>query len=78
VPATATKFFASNRALARDLLAAIEENRPPVANGYDAVAALEMVMAVYEAHGAGQRVMLPLAERTHPLDRWMGARTGRR
>ena len=68
-PADANAFFHSNRALAADLLEAIEEDRPTVSDGRDAAASLEMISAVYASHLSGERVALPLVERTHPLAR---------
>ena len=59
-----------NKILVNDLLAALEEGREPLSSARDATAALEMIMAVYESHIAGDRVALPLSERTHPLSRW--------
>jgi predicted dehydrogenase len=61
---------AGNQLIVRDLLAAVESGAEPLASGHNARAALEMILAVYESHAAGQRVSLPLAERTHPLARW--------
>lgn len=69
-PPGAPAQHAANQALVRDLLAAVEQGRQPVSSGYDARAALEMILAVYESHRQGARVCLPLAERTHPLTRW--------
>jgi predicted dehydrogenase len=66
-PVDANQFFEGNRALAVDLLEAIEENRPTASDGHNAAAALEMIVAVYASHFAGQRVGLPLADRAHPL-----------
>jgi predicted dehydrogenase len=50
-----------------DLLAAIEDDRPPRCSGEDARAALEMVLAAYASALAGTSVPLPLADRAHPL-----------
>jgi predicted dehydrogenase len=61
---------AGNQLLVRDLLAAVESGAEPMASGHNARAALEMILAVYESHTAGQRVPLALADRTHPLMRW--------
>lgn len=58
---------AANQVLVRDLLAAVEEDRTPLASGHDARAALEMILAAYESHLCGERVALPMARRTHPL-----------
>ena len=63
-----------NQHIVRDLIGALETNRKPLSSGHDARAALEMIMAVYESHIRGNRVSLPLAERSHPLTRWSGAR----
>lgn len=70
VPPGAHGLFAANQVLASDLLEALEEGRKPLSAGEDARAALEMIMAVYASHAAGQRVSLPLAQRQHPLSSW--------
>jgi predicted dehydrogenase len=59
-----------NQLLVADLLASVESGRKPLSSAHDARAALEMIMAVYESHIAGDRVTLPLEQRTHPLSRW--------
>jgi predicted dehydrogenase len=53
--------------IAKDLLEAIEKDRQPLGSMYDARAALEMILAVYESHRLNRPVTLPLAERRHPL-----------
>jgi predicted dehydrogenase len=53
--------------IARDLIAAIEEDRQPLGGLYDGRAALEMILAVYEAHRLRTAVPLPLDNRRHPL-----------
>jgi len=53
----------------RDLIAAIEEDRDPIASGRDAVAVLEMAHACYQSAITGTRVGFPLASRGHPLTR---------
>ena len=53
--------------IVRDLLAAIEQDRQPLGNVYDARAALEMILAVYESHRHRGPVELPLKNRQHPL-----------
>ena len=68
-PPGAGGFYRSNQQLAGDLLTAIEEDRPSINSGHNARAALELIVAVYESHLRGQRVTLPLADRTHPLAR---------
>lgn len=69
-PPNASSFFATNQAMACDLLAAVEQDRLPASSGHHARAALEMIMGVYESHGRGERVEFPLEARTHPLTRW--------
>lgn len=59
-----------NNMVVRDLLAAVDEDREPLCSGHGARWSLEMILAVYEAHRTGERVPLPLADRTHPLSRW--------
>ena len=56
-----------NQVLVSDLLAAVEEERPPRSSGHDARAALELIMASYVSHIRQGRVALPLIEREHPL-----------
>jgi predicted dehydrogenase len=56
-----------NRWIAGDLLAAIEEDRPPLGSIADGRAALEMILAVYESHRLDRPVDLPLKNRKHPL-----------
>ena len=50
-----------------DLLASIEEDRLPLGNMYEARAAMEMILAVFESQRVGKPVDLPLATRAHPL-----------
>lgn len=57
----------ANQQLVRDLLTAIEEDREPATSGESARAVLEMIQAVAAAHVSGGRVVLPLAQREHPL-----------
>lgn len=57
-----------NRALASDLLDAIEKNREPLSPIRHAVLITEMVQGVYASHFAeGRRLSFPLTERKHPL-----------
>jgi predicted dehydrogenase len=56
-----------NVLIARDLIAAIEEDRPPRGSVYDGRAALEMILATYESHRLERPVPLPLDNRAHPL-----------
>ena len=56
---------------ARDLIAAIRENRPALCSQEDGRATVEMIAAVFASHAQhGQRVDLPFANREHP---WSGA-----
>lgn len=57
-----------NQILARDLMAAIDENRAPLSPLEHAAWVTEMVQGVYVSHlDGGRRVAIPLAERKHPL-----------
>jgi predicted dehydrogenase len=60
---------AANRALAADLLEAIEQDREPAASGRQARWTIEMAMALYESQLTGGRVHFPLKNRDHPLAR---------
>jgi predicted dehydrogenase len=62
---------ACQRRLLRDLLDAIEQDRPPSSSGEDGLKALELVMAVWESHRQHAPVALPLARREHPLEAWL-------
>ena len=59
-----------NRRAVLDLMDAIEEDRDPLSSGRDAVAALEMILGVYESQIRGSRVCMPMVDRTHPLERF--------
>jgi predicted dehydrogenase len=53
---------------ARDLLAAIREDRAPLCSAADGRAVVEMIMAIFESHRLnGQRVTFPLTPRQNPL-----------
>jgi predicted dehydrogenase len=53
---------------ARDLLAAIREDRPPLCSARDGQTIVEMITAVFESHRlGGGRVTFPLETRGHPL-----------
>jgi predicted dehydrogenase len=56
-----------NQAVAKDLLAAIEENRQPLCSVYEARAAVEMIVAAFESQRVGGPVTFPLATRVNPL-----------
>jgi len=51
----------------KDLIAAIEEDRQPVANLKEARANLEMIVAVFESHRLGRSVSFPMKNRKNPL-----------
>lgn len=51
----------------RDLLAAVEKDREPLANWQEARIATEMVVAAFESHRQGRAVSFPLEVRKNPL-----------
>jgi hypothetical protein len=59
-----------NRLACLDLLEAIEQDRQPEANMYEARQTIEMISAVFASQLAGGPVDLPLAVRSAPLARW--------
>ena len=67
VPAAAQGFTPANARLVDDWLDAIARNRPPECSGHNAMKAVEMVMAVYQAALAAKRIAMPLTNRKHPL-----------
>jgi hypothetical protein len=56
-----------NVLIARDLIAAVEQDRQPLGSVYDGRAALEMILAAYESQRVRGPVELPLKNRKHPL-----------
>ena len=66
-PITDTRPHVGNVLAVKDLIAAIEEQRQPKSSIYDARAAVEMIVAVFESHRLGNRVSLPLTTRRNPL-----------
>ena len=54
-----------------NLMQAIQEDRQPIANIYDARAALEMIYGVYASHLAKSPVCFPLTDRSHPLEKFI-------
>lgn len=56
-----------NEWIVKDLFEAIEQDRQPKGSVYDARAALEMILAVYESYRSKGPVDLPLKNRQHPL-----------
>ncbi len=61
-------FLEANRFAAWDLIQAIEENRLPVSNIYNARQVVEMIQGIYSSQLLERRVHFPLLERKHPLD----------
>ena len=59
---------AGNVLACKDLIDAIEQDRQPEANMYEAHSTVEMIAAVFASHVAGTRVKMPLAERRNPLN----------
>ncbi len=53
----------------RDLIAAIEQDRLPECNIFEARMTIEMISAVFESHVVGGPVAIPLKNRTNPLVR---------
>ena len=51
----------------KDLIAAIEEDRQPECNVYEARWTVEMIAGVFESHRQGRPVKLPLENRDNPL-----------
>jgi hypothetical protein len=66
-PLEDTGIMQGNEWAAKDLLAAIEERRPPLMSAVEARAAIEMIVACFAAEQAGGRVPLPLQQRDNPL-----------
>jgi predicted dehydrogenase len=62
-----TAYDAAHRRVLRDWLAAIEENREPLASGERAMKTIEMAHAVFRSGLEEKRVAIPLVERRHPL-----------
>ena len=56
-----------NVAAVKELIVAIEEDRQPLANIYEARNTVEMIAAVFESHRVSGPVTLPLENRQNPL-----------
>lgn len=69
VPAGRSATDLGNQAACQDLLEAIEQDRQPEANIYEARAAVEMIVATFESHRCLAPVELPLKTRVNPLTR---------
>lgn len=61
-------FTENNRLAAWDLMAAIEDDRPPLANACNARTVLEIINGVYASQLSGRVISLPLRDRRHPLE----------
>ncbi len=66
-PLTDGGLAAGNVLAVHDLLAAIEEDRLPECNVYEARTTVEMIAAVFESHRTGGPVTFPLTNRQNPL-----------
>jgi predicted dehydrogenase len=62
-----TGLHGGNVAAVKDLIAAIEEDRAPLGNVYEARGATEMILAAFESHRLQGPVAMPLQNRKHPL-----------
>ncbi len=66
--ADAAAQVSSHKLVARDLFAAIRDNRAPLCDAHAGAATVEMICAVFESHRlGGQRVAIPLKTRQNPL-----------
>jgi predicted dehydrogenase len=63
-----TPLQTGNKLAIIDLIDSIENDRKPISSGYDAVAALEMILGTYESQITGERVLFPMKNRKHPLE----------
>ena len=63
----ADKHNSGNAAAVTDLLSAIEQDRQPISSMYDARAATEMIVGVFESQRQGRAVDFPLKNRANPL-----------
>lgn len=61
-------FMEANRFAAWDLMRAIEENRLPLSNQYNARQAQEMIYGIYASHLSRKVISFPLTDRKHPLE----------
>ena len=68
-----TIFYEAGRYAMGDLMQAIQEDRQPITNVYDARAALEMIYGVYASHLARSPIDFPLTDRKHPLEKFVSS-----
>lgn len=66
-PITVSGYEGGNPAAARDLISAIEQDRPPLCSMTEARGAIEMVLAVFESHRLGGPAAMPLTATVNPL-----------
>lgn len=66
-PETRSEPHGANSPAVADLLAAIAEDRQPQSSMYDARAATEMIVAIFESHRLRKPAALPLENRKNPL-----------
>ena len=66
-PLSGPEYEARHLLAIRDLLQAIETDRQPRCNAYEARGATEMIVAVFESHRVRRPVTLPLETRQNPL-----------
>jgi predicted dehydrogenase len=65
-----SKQVMNHQLTARDLIAAIQDNRQPLCSALEARTTIEMIAAIFESHRQnGQRVTWPLQLRDNPLTR---------
>jgi predicted dehydrogenase len=62
--------FLLQKLMLKDLIAAIEEDRDPLASGRNGRDCLEMIHLTWESHLQKKRVNAPLELRDHLLERW--------
>ncbi len=67
-PLGANGLHAGNIAACKDLIAAIEEDRLPECNYYEARTTVEMISGIFESHRRGQPTKFPLSNRKNPLE----------
>ena len=66
-PETRTSKHRANLDAVNDLIESIEKDRQPISSIYDARAATEMIVAVFESHRQRGPVDVPLKNRDNPL-----------
>jgi predicted dehydrogenase len=71
-PETRSALHRANKVAVLDLIESIENDRQPKSSMYDARAATEMIVGVFESHRAGGPVTFPLENRKNPLTMLQG------